>query len=124
LIEFLFSTFYPSWTFTKGSFVIANKIFSYLSFFGLIFFGVFTFKPKSVGTIALGLIFLFLFAILTFFEINPIDTTTEPVDIKTITTQTDGKKLIVRQYKKAKTNAEIIDTVLVEDNYIFRRIFK
>jgi hypothetical protein len=124
LIEFLFVTFYPSWTFTKGSFIIANNIISYLSFFGLIFFAVFTFRPKSLTTIALGVVELFLFSVVTFIEINPIDTTTEPIDIKTIVAQTDGKKIIVRQYKNAKTNTEIIDTVTVKDNYIFRRIFK
>lgn len=124
LIEFLASTFYKGWTFNKGSFVIANKIILYLSFFGLIFFIAFTFRPKSVGTIALGIITLLLFSILAFFEINPIDTTTEPVDIKTIATQPDGKKVVLRQYKNSKTNAEIIDTVLVNDVFLFRRIFK
>lgn len=124
LIEFLFAKFYTGWTFIKGSFVIANNIISYLSFFGLVFFTVFTFKPKSSATIALGLIALLLFSVLTYFEFNPIDTTTKPTDIKTISIQADGKKLIVRQYKNAKTNAKIVDTVLVKDVYIFRQIFK
>jgi len=75
-------------------------------------------------TIAVGGIALFLFSMLTFLVINPIDSTTEPTDIKTLITQADGKKIIVRQFKNAKTNAEIIDTVTVKDISIFRKVFK
>jgi len=66
---------------------------------------------------------LIFFGVLSCSEIYPIDTTTEPVDIKTIQTYTDGKKLVARQYENAKTNAVIKDTVLVKDIFIFRQVY-
>lgn len=104
--------------------VIINNVILYLSFFGLIFSALFTIKPKSSLIKALGFVFLIAFLLLTYLEFNPIDTTTKPIDLATIKIGTSGKKLTVRQYKNAKTNRNILDTVLVNDQYIFRRIYR
>ena len=81
------------------------------------------FRVASWLTTSLGIIFLIFLVIVTISEFHPIDTTTEPVDTKTIQSFPDGKKLVVRQYENAKTNAIIKDTVLVKDLCIFRQIY-
>ena len=123
LLEFTFSSLFPHWTFKTGTLIICNKLTIYLSIFGLIICGLLLFRAASWLTISLGVIFLIFFGVLSWSEIYPIDTTTEPVDIKTIQIYTDGKKLIARQYKNAKTNAVIKDTVLVKDIFIFRQVY-
>ena len=123
LLEITFSSLFHHWTFKKGTLIICNKLIIYLSIFALIICSLLLFRASFWLTIFLGIIFLIFFGVLSFSEIYPIDTTTEIVDIKTIQTYTDGKKLVVRQYENAKTNAVIKDTVLVKDIFIFRQVF-
>jgi len=123
LLEITFSSLFPHWTFKTGTLIICNKLIIYLSIFVLIICSLLLFRAASWLTISLGLIFLIFFGVLSCSEIYPIDTTTEPVDIKTIQTYTDGKKLVARQYENAKTNAVIKDTVLVKDIFIFRQVY-
>ena len=123
LLEITFSSMFLHWTLKKGTLIIFNKLIIYLSIFALIICSLLLFRAASWLTIPLGIIFLIFFGVLSCSEIYPIDTTTEIVDIKTIQTYTDGKKLVSRQYENAKTNAVIKDTVLVKDIFIFRQVF-
>lgn len=123
LLEITFSSLFPHWTFKTGALIICNKLIIYLSIFGLIICSLLLFRAASWLTSSLGVIFLIFLGLLSYSEFYPIDTTTEPVDIKTVQTYTDGKKLVARQYENAKTNVIIEDTVLVEDVFIFRRIY-
>ncbi|TMI61960.1 MAG: hypothetical protein E6H07_16980 [Bacteroidetes bacterium] len=124
IIEFLFAQVFPDWTFKAGFLVITNNILSYLSFWGLVYCMILFFRPAFEIKVVCGILFTVLLGIHSCSEIYPIDTTTQPNDLKTIQTYSDGKKLVVRQYKNAKTNADIQDTVLVKDVYLFRRLYK
>jgi hypothetical protein len=123
IIEFLFALGFPDWTFKTGFLVIANNILSYLSFWGLVYCTILFFRPAFETQVVCGILFTVLFGIHSCSEIYPIDTITQPNDLKTIQTYNDGKKLVVRQYKNAKTNVEIQDTVLVRDVFLFRRFY-
>ena len=123
LLEITFSSLFLHWTLKKETLIIFNKLIIYLSIFALIICSLLLFRAASWLTISLGITFLIFFGVLYCSEIYPIDTTTEIVDIKTIQTYTDGKKLVSRQYENAKTNAVIKDTVLVKDIFIFRQVF-
>jgi uncharacterized membrane protein YeiB len=124
IIQFIFKTYFNSWTFNKSYFVIANRILGNFAFFGFFCFLLYTFKPKSALTILIGIISLLIFMLLVLFKINPIDTTTQPVDFAIIKRFPNETKLISRQYENAKTTQKIIDTVLVKDIFIFRKILK
>lgn len=123
-IEFAFAKFYPDWTFKTGTLVIGNKIISYLAFFGLLFCIALLFRVNAGLKIVLGILFILLLGILSCSEVYPIDTTTEPVDKMVLQTFGDGRKIVVRQYENAKTNAKIQDTILVRDIFIFRRLYE
>jgi len=122
-LEYAFGKFFPDWTFKSGTLVITNKIVSYFSFFGLLFCIALLFRANPVLKAVLGFLFVLLLGILSCSEIHPIDTTTQPEDTKTIQTYSDGTKLVMRHYINAKTNAQIQDTVLVKDIFMFRRLY-
>jgi hypothetical protein len=122
--EFIFKTYFIAWTFNKSYFVIANRILGYFAFFGFFCFSLYTFKPKSALTILIGIISSLVFFLLAFFEINPIDTTTQPIDISILKILPNKTKLICRQYENIKTTHQIVDTVLVKDISIFRKIIR
>ena len=123
LIQFSFIYGFSDWTFTKGFYVIANKLLLYFSIFGFILCLAILLKAPTGLRVFLGVIFTLFFVGTAFFEIKPIDTTTQPVDVKLLSTLSGKKKLIVRQRINAKTNSEILDTVTVKDVGIFRRVF-
>jgi hypothetical protein len=100
-----------------------ERILGLTVFFGLIFCVILLFKIHPGLTTFIGLTLTFLLFILSWFTFHPIDTYTLPVDKSTLSIFPDGKKLIVRQYKNAKTNRQIQDTVLVKDVFIFRQQF-
>lgn len=124
IIEFIFKTYFIDWSFNKSYFVIANRILGNFAFFGFFCFLLYTFKPKSALTILIGIISSLIFLLLAFFEINPIDTITQPIDISILKTFPNETKLISRQYENAKTTHQIVDTVLVKDISIFRKIIR
>ena len=122
LIEVLVGQFFPKVTFVNGSLTIANKIVSYLAvscfLFGLLLF----FRANRFVTAPVGLVLFLFLTINSCSEIYPIDTTTEPIDIALLYKDEIGNKLIAREYKNAKTNATIRDTVLVKDYFLFREL--
>jgi uncharacterized membrane protein YeiB len=122
--EYIFKTYFIGWTFNKSYFVIANRILGNFAFFGFFCFLLYTVKPKSALTIIIGIISSLIFLLLAFFEINPIDTTTQPIDFSILKTLPNETKLISRQYENAKTTHRIVDTVLVKDISIFRKIIR
>jgi hypothetical protein len=122
--EVISAKVFYNWTFINPGLSIANRIFSYFSFFSLLFCGVLLIRVKRGATLPLGLVFLGLFALLTYGEIKPIDSQTNPIDIATLQTFPDGKKLVIRQYKNMKTNSLVLDTVLVKDVSVFRGLYE
>ena len=124
IIEFLFQKIFPGWSFKTGPLIVGNKILSYISFLGLIYCLILFFKPVFEIKVVIGILFTLLLGVLSCTEIYPIDTTTQPVDVETIQVYPNGKKLVVRQYKNAKTNREIQDTVLIKDVFLFRRQYQ
>lgn len=123
LIQFSFIYGLPDWTFTKDSYVIANKLILYCSIFVLIICLLVLFKTSKFLILLLGIVFLIFLGIVAYFEFNPIDTTTQSIDKEMLWMSLDGKKLIVRQSINTKTNSVILDTVLVRDFGIFRKIY-
>ena len=123
LIEFLFHQLFPDWEFINGVLTISNKLLLYYSILTMLFCLARFFKVNKVLTSIMGSLFFIYLILVTITEIYPMDTTTEPVDIKTLRIENDKRKLIVRQYENAKTNRIIHDTVLVKDIFIFRRIY-
>jgi hypothetical protein len=124
LTEIAIGQFFPKLTFINGNLTIANRIFSYLTFSIFILSIAILFKANKMLTIPLGILLFLIFIIISYSEIYPIDTTTQPVDISILKTFDNGNKLIVREYKNAKTNQIIQDTVLVKDTFIFRQIIE
>jgi phosphate starvation-inducible membrane PsiE len=123
IIEFSVSLFLGDWTFTKGSWVIINNIICYFFFFGLLYCVILFYRPVAQAAIPIAVFFILICGALSFLEIFPIDTTTQPADVSILQSYPGGKKLVIRQYKNAKTNEKIQDTVLVKDVLIFRRLY-
>ena len=124
LSELLLAYAFPKVTFVTGGLAIANSIASYFAFS---FFAVgllLLFKVNRFVTAPVIVTLLFLCLLHAYFQIHPIDTTTEPVDKALLRTDEKGNKLVAREYKNAKTNGVIQDTVLVKDFFIFRQIIK
>lgn len=63
-----------------------------------------------------------VFVFNSYAEINPIDSTTAPIKIQTLRKNTDGSEIIVLKSINTKTNNIILDTILVKDFLIFRKI--
>lgn len=63
-----------------------------------------------------------VFVFNSYAEINPIDSTTGPIKIQTLRKNTDGSEIIVLKSINTKTNNIILDTILVKDFLIFRKI--
>lgn len=124
LTEILVRHFFPNLTFVNGNLTIANKILGYFAFSGFLLSISALFRATKILVIPLGLILFLIFFIDSCSEIYPIDTTTQPQDISVMQTNKDGSKWIVRERIKVKTNGTIRDTVLVKDNFIFRRIIE
>ena len=124
LTEILTGVFFPNLTFINGNITIANRIVGYFSFSGFILSILILCKANKILTILLGIILFFFFFINSCAEIYPIDTTTEPEDVSVLQTFENGNKMIAREYKNAKTNQIIKDTVLVKDKFIFRQIIE
>ncbi len=110
-----------NWAFTKGYLNVASKIIFEFSFLAVVLCIALLFKVNKVIVIAFAVIFAFAFVILAYGEIYPIDTTTEPIDVRTLEKHNNGDNLIVREYQNAKTGRIIHDTVKVHDYFIFRK---
>ena len=123
IIEYTFLYKFPHWTFTKTNLVIANHLLFYFSIFGFIIALTFLFNAPTLFKILFGVLLTLFLGIFSITEIRPIDTTTKPIDKELLWINIEGKKMIVRQRTNAKTNSEILDTVLVKDFGIFRRIY-
>jgi hypothetical protein len=123
LIEFLFSFVFPGWSLREGALIKTNNILAYFAFFGFLFCIVSLFKMFPPVLVIMGTTSAVLFCFLSCTELFPIDTTTDPVDVKTLWSSGDNRKLVVREYQNAKTNATIRDTVLVKDILIFRHVY-
>lgn len=124
LIEFLFSQAFPVWDFKSTTLVTINRIATYLSFFGFIYFLLLTFKMTSWLKHIAGPLFIIAFGVFSCSEIYPIDTTTKPEDVAILQILDNGRKKVIREYQNSKTNRLIRDTVLVKDVFIFRHIYK
>lgn len=81
-------------------------------------------KAKRWAKVMIGVFSLLFLSLLLQSIFLPFDTTTEPTDMKMLRSYSDRKKLIIREYQNAKTNAIIHDTVLVKDIFIFRQLLK
>jgi hypothetical protein len=124
LIEIAFGQFFPNWTFINGTLSTLNKLAIYFSFLTLILCFTILMNARRAVTISLGVFFLIFFCLLSWTEFHAIDTTTDPIDIAIIHKESDGKKLVIREYKNMKTNRTIYDTVLVKDRFILRQFFE
>ena len=124
LTEISVGQFLPNLTFVDGNMAIVNRIIGYFSFSGFILSISILLKASKILTIPLGVILFTFFIINSYAEIYPIDTTTEPRDISVLQRYENDSKLVVREYKNAKTNVLIKDTVVVRDKFIFRQIIE
>lgn len=124
IIEFVTIYTLPNLTFQNGFLVTINKLLTYFSIFGLILCAMSLFKVGEFLRYSFGVIFLILLGAIAYLEFNPIDTTTQSVDVKILESYNDGSKLIVRQYKNAKTNGKTQDTIRVKDTWIFRSVYQ
>ena len=61
--------------------------------------------------------------IIFYIQINPIDTYKYPIDLQTLN-KNGNEKTIVREKYSEKSQKHIIDTVKVNDTFIFRKIIK
>jgi len=123
LTAFVFSLFFSEWSFINGTLTISVKIITSFAFWGLLFCIIIILKANKILKIVCGILFSLLFSFSAYFTAYPFDTTTEPYDIRILRTDEDGKKLVISGYKNVKTNAEIQDTVLVQDIFVFRRLY-
>jgi hypothetical protein len=123
LTEIITEYFLPDWIFISGFLTIANRIVMFFSFFALLFCIVLRLKLHKCIVYPLGIFLIIFFCLIALGEIYPRDTTTEPIDILTIHTNVNGKKMVVRKYKNIETDLIIYDTIVVKDYFIFRKIF-
>ena len=124
LTEIAIGQFLPNLTFVDSNLSIVNRILGWLAFSIFILSIPILFKVRKTFTIPLGIILLLILIIISYGEIYPFDTTTQPNDISILRTYENGNKLIVREYINAKTGQIIQDTVLIKDKFIFRQIIK
>ncbi len=124
LIEIAFQLFFPNWTFINGTLSTLNKLAINFGFLTLILCFTILMKAQRALTISLGVFFFVFFCLLSWTEFHANDTTTDPIDIAIIHKESDGKKLVIREYKNIKTNRTIYDTVLVRDRFILRQFFE
>lgn len=123
LIEIITEYILPDWIFISGFLTIANRIVMFFSFFALLLCIVSFLKLNKLIVYSLGVFFVIFFCLISLGEIYPSDTTTEPIDIVTLQTNVNGKKIVVRKYKNIQTDLIIYDTIIVKDYFIFRKIF-
>ncbi len=124
ITEFIFFNCFQTWTFNQNFLILSNQLFSTFSNCSFIFCLFLIFIKNKFILYSVGVLLVLFFLFNTILTINPIDTTTLPIDINTIEKLGTDKKRIIREYKNAKTNEKIIDTVIVKDIYIFRKICK
>ena len=80
------------------------------------------FKSKILKTSVI-IISSFVSLIIFYIQINPIDTHKYPIDLQTLD-ENGNEKTIVREKYSEKSKKQIIDTVKVNDTFIFRKITK
>lgn len=122
VLEITIGYLFPNWTFINGNLTIAYSIIGYLAFSSFILCIPILFNASKMLTIPLGVVLFIIFFINSCSVIHPIDTTTKPKDIAIVKTYENGNQLIVRKRINAKTNNIILDTVLVKDYFIFRKL--
>lgn len=122
LIEIVFHQ--TEWNFINASITSSNIIITSFSFFGILYCLILLLRPSNSVAIFLALIFLLVTSFISLLLIYPLDSTSQPVDITILHTNSDGKKLIVREKINLKHNYPIRDTILVKDIFIFRQICK
>lgn len=122
LLEILLSVFFPEWSVRNGSLYLANQIILAGAICGIIVAGIFLTNALQGIKWAIAVIAVLITLVSFYLTVYPIDTTTEPYDKSILKQFPDGSKLVAREYKNAKTNREIKDTVLVKDVFIFRKI--
>lgn len=122
LADFCLQRIIPEWTFVYDYLVIVYNIIVYCSFFGLLFCIILLFRANVFVTALFGSMLGVILLLSIYLEIYPLDTSTKPRDVLVLTKYNNGQKLVVRKMQNAKTLAEISDTVLVDDFWIFRRV--
>ena len=121
-LEIICNSFFPNITFINGTLVTLNKIMGFFVFSLFIILLFKLFKANKIVTIIISLLLFIIFIFNSYAEINPIDTTTPAVEIKTLQRNEDGSKIIVQKSINMKIDEAILDTILVNDFLIFRRI--
>src|SRR5688572_23282961 len=119
LLQFIFEQNSPRIHFVKGSYTITYRIVGFLAFSTFLMGLVLLLTSNRTVKIVSGCFLFLILFINSCGEIYPIDTTTKPEDKAVLWTGTNGEKLIAREYKNAKTNRLIRDTVRVRDKWIF-----
>lgn len=119
LICNLFNDFTNGWSFISPLYFNSFWAINYTSLVGLILcaIGLKFHSFRKTAIILTCIISFFIFKL----QFNPIDTFEYPHDIK-ILNQNGNFKTVIRERKSGKTNEIKIDTVKVEDKFIFRRI--
>jgi hypothetical protein len=123
-VEIFFAAFFPNLTFVDRTLTISNSMIVTTAGCGLLFCSILLLRPKRWISVVAGIFFIAFLVSTLQSKISPIDTLTEPIDVATLSTYPDGRKVIIREFTNAKTNGVIRDTVLVKDMFIFRRIYK
>jgi hypothetical protein len=118
------SVLFPGWVVKNGSLHLASEIILAVSIGWLVIWMISIFKIPSSLKWLVSIVVMLVLAVSSCLTVYPIDTKTEPYDKTVLSRFTKGQKLIVREYQNAKTNGKIEDTVLVQDVFVFRKIFK
>lgn len=113
---------FPKWTFNRNDLNILYDIIGYVSFFGLLFCILLLLTNRRTVLIPVAILFSLLVSCESYFAAFPFDSQTAPEDFQVIHIYKDGRKLISRKYQNAKTGTWNIDTAIVWDNNVFRRI--
>ncbi len=115
--------FFSEWTFVNRMYFNLFWAIHYSSFI-LFSFSVLAilFKSKTLKT-SFIIIASFITFIIFYIQIYPIDTNKYPIDLHTLN-ENGNEKIIVREKYNEKSKNQVIDTVKVNDTFIFRKIIK
>ena len=124
IAQVILSVFFSEWEVRNGN---ANMWWSILLWFSVCYILVYLIVISRIGTTVkwtISILVLTVCGVAGCASVHPLDTTTEPYDIEVLKEGPDGEKIVVREYKNAKTNRIIKDTIQAYDVFLFRKLVK
>ncbi|WP_420149826.1 hypothetical protein [Spirosoma sp.] len=122
--EELFAEYGRDITFINGELVRINRFIGITAHVGLPYcIFLLLVKNKLLAHVIPIVLFVPFGLLFVWLELVLIDTTTHPVDIVMLNSDKEGRKLIIRQSLRLKTDSIERDTVWVKDTFIFRKVY-